>query len=63
MKTCTLRVLPTTPALRASVASTSNNNENLEPRHSKRPRFESSFGSDFVTVLLIKNDYLNYVMT
>jgi len=45
IKACTpYMTSPTIPTLRTSTTSINNNKENVESRHSERPRFEDSFG-------------------
>jgi len=61
MKTCAPYVLPATPTLPASTACTSNNNKIVELKCSKMPRFESSFGPDFVTIFRARNGDISYL--
>ena len=60
METCAPHTLPVASTLRTSTASTSKI-ENAKPRCSKKPRIESSFGPDFVTIFLTENSNRNYL--
>ena len=53
-------LVPATPTLPISTTSTSNN-ENVEPKYSKRPKTESSFGRNFVIIFLIEICDINYL--
>ena len=60
MKTCTLCMFSGTPTL---PTGTPTSNENIEPRCSKRPRMESSFGLHFMIIFLAENSDINFSLT